>query len=365
MKIHFVYSIPEKKIHNFFERLTRKIRHLLNKYGVPIGLVSNRQPTSEDLSKWPIQSPFENTKNIYKALSQLAPTYLYHLTERVHCNFEKDDIFLGHPFFPHSKDGLGVTEFALQGQTRPKKLALISPLHCDITIVTNHINKDFLDDINDLMPSADVLFAIMGQYWWDQWGKSPYSHWMSKMVRLDMAVDSTRYPRVKKVFNPPGKRGYLYIGNSSDPRKGTDFLSRLMAHVDTFPKGWIGSGPEIPNIPRISNGRALSPDFMSSIAQDYDFFISPSRADPNPTTILESMAWGFPVICTPQSGYLKTNYLHNIPLDDVIESARVLNYLQYLDDSELNKMADEGRKAVENDYNWSKFTEEIIKHLKI
>ena len=363
MRCHFVYSVPEIPTQNLFARVERKVRGTLNGYGVPIGLVSNRQPSNLDFKAWPIQSPFENTRNIYTALSKRMPTLLYHLTERVHCKFQSDDIFLGHPFFPHLKNGYGVTELALREKDRPKKVALISPLHCDVTILTAHINKDFLDDIDKLMPHADVLFSIMGEYWWDQWDKSPYSHWKSKMIRLDMAVDTQRYPRLKKTFNPAGKRGYLYIGNSSDPRKGTDFLSLLMERVGECPKGWIGSGPDIPNIPRIASNCALTPEFMSEIASKYDFFISPAKADPNPTTILECMSWGFPVICTPQSGYYETSYLKNIFMDDLEGSINTLKYLQFADQSELIKMADEARDVVVANYNWDKFTSAIILNL--
>lgn len=365
MKCHFVYSVPETPQRNVFARIGRKIRSKLNDYGFPVGLVSNRQPTDSDFKTWPTQSPFENTQNIYTALSKKMPTLLYHLTERIHCQFQPDDIFLGHPFFPHAKGGRGVTEFALKEKIRPNKLALISPLHCDITIETAHINKAFLDDIDKLMPCVDILFAIMGEYWWDHWDMSPYSHWKTKMVRLDMAVDSNKYPRIKKAFNPAGKRGFLYIGNSSDPRKGTDFLGLLMEHMSDYPKGWIGLGPDIPNVPRIASNCALTPEFMSEIALKYDFFVSPAKADPNPTTILESMAWGFPVICTPQSGYYETDYLKNIYMDDLEGSIKTLNFMQNADQAELMKIADEARKVVISDYNWCKFTSTILNHLNI
>ena len=365
MKCHFVYSVPENSYQNLFARIGRKIRIKLNNYGVPVGLVSNRQPTETDFNTWPVHSPFENTRNIYSALSRRIPTLLYHLTERIHCKFQPNDIFIGHPFFPHAKNGYGVTEFALREKVRPKKIALISPLHCDVKIETTHINKDFLDDIDQLMPYADILFAIMGEYWWDQWDLSPYSHWKPKMVRLDMAVDSQRYPRIKKTFNPAGKRGYLYIGNSSDPRKGTNFLSELMEKSGDVPKGWIGSGPDIPNMPRIATFCSLSPEYMSEIALKYDFCISPAKADPNPTTILESMAWGFPVICTPQSGYYETSYRRNIFLNDIQKSLSVLNDLQYADETMLFAMADAWRAVVENNYTWDKFTSSIIDTLGI
>ena len=363
MRCHFVYSVPMHVDNSFFARARRKIRRTLSNNGIPVGLIFNRQPAEIDFRSWPVQSPSENTRNIYCALSKRMPTFLYDLSERVHCRFRADDVFLGHPYFPHREGGYGVTEMALKERVRPKRSAIITPLHCDVEVKTDHVNKAFLDDVDRLLPSADILFGIMGEYWWDRWDSSPYSHWKKKMVRLDMAVDTLKYPRVKKSFNRPGGRGYLYIGNSSDPRKGADFLSRLMGQLPGYPKGWIGSGPDIPNVPRIARATQLTPDFMSEIAKHYDFFVNPSIADPNPTTILESMAWGFPVLCTPQSGYYETSYRKNIYLNDVAKSAEVLIEMQYADDQALKTMADEANECVMANYGWDKFTSIIIQNL--
>ena len=256
-------------------RAGRKARSVFNDMGIPVGLLSNRQPAEEDLKFWPIQSPSENTRHLYSALAKRMPTFLYHLTECAHCCFQPDDVFLGHPYFPHRVGKYGVTELAFKEKVRPRKMALITPLHCDAQIRTEHINKGFLDDVDRLMPSVDILFAIMGEYWWDQWDLSPYAHWKPKMIRLDMAVDGDRYPRIKKSFNMPGQRKYLYIGNSYDLRKGTDFLSQLMSQLKDCPMGWIGSGPDIPHVPRIAEHCSLTPEFMREIAMQYDFFISP------------------------------------------------------------------------------------------
>jgi glycosyltransferase involved in cell wall biosynthesis len=365
VKCHLVYSVPIFSNRALRARIIRKIRTLFNQIGIPVSLVLNRQPTTSDFETWPIQSPSENTRNLYCALSTKMPTLLYHLTERVNCNFETDDIFIGHPYFPHTKGKFGVTEMALKSKIRPRITALITPLHCDVNVKTNHINRDFLDDVDKLLPFADLLFAIMGEYWWKEWEKSPYRHWKTKMVRLDMAVDAKKYPRVKESFNPPGKRGYLYIGNSDDPRKGVDFLNILMKECGDFPKGWIGSGPEIASIPRISNQTQLTPDFMAILAKQYDFFVSTARADPNPTTILESMAWGFPVLCTPQCGYFETDFIKNLYLDDINGSLKVLRDMQYTDERQLIWIADKARQIVVNQYNWDIFTSTIIKNLGI
>lgn len=361
MICHLVHSVPLVRS-MAGPRLEAAVRSRLGRLGLPVALVTNRTPEAEDFKSWPKRHPYEMTRCLYTALAKALETRLYHLSERVTCRLKPGDVFLGHPLFPHREGGSAVTERTLAGRARPRKTALITPLHCDPKSDVNHINAAFLDDVDRLMGRADVLFGIMGPYWWDRWESSAYRHWKAKMVRLDLAVDVARYPRVKERFSPPGRRGLLYIG-MNDRRKGTDFLSEILQATGDCPKGWIGHGPEIPGVQRISDDRELDPKFMAEIAGRYDFFVSASRADPNPTTILECMSWGFPVVCTPQSGYYETSYRKNIPLDDIAGSLAVLRGLQRAPESELMRMADEARAVVEKDYTWERFTSTVMEHL--
>jgi glycosyltransferase involved in cell wall biosynthesis len=359
MTCHLVYTVPLK---GYAGRASHRICRFLQKSGLPVSFFGSRK--NPDMDWWPKQSPFENTKHIFHGLSSHMPTLLYSFNEQLRCRFKSDDIFLGHPYFPFRSGEQGVTELSLGQSVRPRVFGLISPLHCDTDIETIHINKAYLDAIDRLLPRADILFGIMGQYWWDLWPASPFAHWIPKMVRLDMAIDTKHFPRVKTGFNPPGKRRFLYIGKN-DPMKGVDFLSRLFSREDGFSCGWIGRGSEIAGVSRISTVRPLTGEFMKKIARDFDFFVSPSRADPNPTTILESMAWGFPVVCTPQSGYYETEYMRNIFRDDEDRSVEVLRDLQYADEAELMNIADKARETVERQYTWERFVGTIRKKLDI
>jgi len=359
MRCHLVYSVPVTGTK--ITKILRKIKEFLQHTGLPIRTIGNRQNIKTD--SWPIKSPCANTKYLYEAFSSRMPTLLYHLRDRIKIRFKPNDLFIGHPIFPFSPGIIGVTELSIDQKPRPKVFALISPLHCNVKIESSHINKGYLDAIDRLLPKVDILFAIMGPYWWDQWDSSPYAHWKSKMVRLDMAIDIKNFPRVKKQFNPKGKRGYLYIGRN-DPMKGIDLLNKLLSQVGDVPKGWIGSGLDIPGVPRISIPRPLTPTFMSKVAECFDFFITTGIADPNPTTILESMAWGFPVICTRQSGYYATSFRSEVFFDNFKESLATLKALQFADEDKLLKMANEARTFVEKEYTWDRFVMTIFQKLK-
>ncbi len=361
-KIHFVYSVPGYRRNTLFGRIVNSIRTRLFLKGYSVNIVGCRRPDEEILNKWPVQSPFENTKNTYKALSKVATTEIYHLTERKEINFSSNDIFIGHPYFPFTGDEKGITEYTVYGKKRPKTLGLITPLHCNTVLETSHINKTYLDHVNKLVEKADILFGIMGEYWWNEWDNSPYAHWKSKMVRLDMAVDTNYYPIVKTKFNPRGIRKFLYIGNNN-PNKGISFLEKLAGNTGKDNYGWIGSGSDIKGVNRIAHSANLKSEYMKEIASKYDFFISTSVADANPTTILESMAWGFPVVCTPQSGYYKTDYRFNIHPEDFNESVNTLNKLQLMPEDKLIAISKKARKVVETKYTWERFTSTVVDHL--
>ncbi|MFP4381638.1 MAG: glycosyltransferase [Candidatus Sumerlaeia bacterium] len=360
MTCHFVYAVPPPQ--KPLARVRRLAMLRLQKMGMAVSAIGNRQAPAT--GSWPVRSPFENTRNVFERLSKKSETLLYDIYENSPGKVEPGDVLVGHPYFPARPDTKGQTELLMEKHDCWKRIGVISPVHCDPSFQTSHINRDYLLAIDKLIPRADVFFAVMGPYWEDQWKTSDFAHWLPKLVRLDMAIDVGRFPRVKKRFNPPGKRGFFFIGKN-DPMKGVDFLADIFTNLGNCPKGRIGPGPDVPGVPRISLARALTPEYMSEIAGKYDFFISPSRADPNPTTILESMAWGFPVVCTPQSGYYESEYRMNIHRDDLKSTLETLNALQYMDENRLMAMSDMGRQTVEQDYTWDRFAETIIKHMEM
>jgi len=342
MMIHFVYSVPPPagrlslKLNRLYRWLRRRAPYL------PV-------PWRNGLSRWGgriIPAPASITQHLYTFLAERQPTRLYDLDERLRLVFSEDDIILGHPW-PHPAT---IMQQAMRSPQKCRLKALIFPIHHGIPSINASAAP--------LVERADVVFGIMGPYWYDTLEKSAFALWKPKIIRLDMAVDARQYPRVKREFNPPGQRGYLYIG-SNRPEKGCDVLSRTMAGLPEFKRGWIGFGREIPHLRHISSAVELTRDFIARLCQQYDFFINTSVSDANPTTILEAMAWGLPVACTPQSGYYDMPELVMLSTTDIEHNIHALKALQYAPESELERISQANAERVHSYYTWDRFCKTV------
>ncbi|MFQ5856393.1 MAG: hypothetical protein ACE5LU_12195 [Anaerolineae bacterium] len=289
---------------------------------------------------------------LYGHLRRHARALLYDWLEQTEIEFKSNDIILGHPH----RNRNTVMQKALLNTRSCKAKALIFPMHHAI----GSINEFTLP----LVERADVVFGIMGPYWYDTLEDSFFAPWKHKIIRMDMAIDAAQYPLIKGQFNPPGRRGYLYIG-SNRPEKGPEVLSETMAGLYGFPKGWIGSGPDIANVPRIAGYTRLTPAFISVLGRTYDVFVSTSVSDANPTTILEAMAWGFPVACTPQSGYYKMPSIITLSTTDIRANIQALRELQYAPGEYLIALSRTNRQLVEAQYTWERFCRTVWQSLQV
>jgi len=345
--IHFVYAIPYPQS-RFWERVLRAYERLSSAHGVlPAWYRSGWLPAKQI----PMPAPGSITLNLYRYLRKYLPTALYDWQEEGEINFKPDDIVLGHP---HPNPSTLIQKAVLSNR-RCKLKALIFPMHHGIP----SINEFTLP----LLERADVVFGIMGKYWYDTLDNSQFAPWKHKIIQLDMAIDTVQYPFIKQHFNPPGRRGYIYIG-SNRPEKGPKILSETMARLSDFPKGWVGFGPDIPNVPRIATYTHLTPSFISMLAKTFDIFVNTSISDANPATILEAMSWGFPVACTPQSGYYNIPSVIKISTTDIMANVRALLELQYAPEEYLVWISRTNRRLVETHCTWERFCTTVWQALK-
>ncbi len=347
MTIHFVYATPpaKTKVHKVFKRAIR----ILQDRGIPISYLGKRD--RQDITTWPNRAPLTITAHAYQAFQQLSDVRLYDWKESIQIRGGPNDVLIGHPSF--RSDNWGVWERACLHGEFGARIAML-PL--------SHRMIEHCWQVEPYVPIVDALFGIMGPYWYDTWEESAVAHWKNKIVPIDMALDIAYFPRVKTTFNPPGLRKFFYIGWSG-AQKGTELLSILFGLAPQHHCIAIGRGPAVPNVEQRPRAD-FTVSYLAQLAQECDFFITLGVSDANPTTILEAMAWGFPVCCTPQSGYYNMPEIVQMSITDMQHNQAMLNWLQFAPAAELVNRASAARQLVEKHFTWERFTRTITTALK-
>jgi glycosyltransferase involved in cell wall biosynthesis len=262
----------------------------------------------------------------------------------------RDDILLGHPNY--EPDSFVQRAFR---DTECKAKFLIFPFHHALP----EINRPF----DTLVRKCARLFSITGEYWYDTISRSEFAHWKEKMIRVDMAIDAAHFPFLKERFSPKGKRVLFYLG-SDRPEKGVSHLAslvrlagcRLLYAGSLGPCGELFKGLDFKYLGPIS----LTREVLQWLAQQCDFFVNTSVSDANPTTILEMSAIGLPVLCTPQSGYVRPDLVYTLRLDDDRYNVALVNRLQQTEETSLIERSQAIRAVVERDYTWDRFCQTVL-----
>ena len=256
------------------------------------------------------------------------------------------DVLVGHA---HPAPGTCFRWSAAQGGWR--RVIMLSPY--------NHGDPWQVSFLDQVIAQCDLYLAITGRYWYESVLASSYAHWRPKMVHLDLAVDRASFPVIKHEFNPPGERRFVYIGHSAWT-KNTPNLSAIAQAAPDCPIAWIGRGEQpIAGLQRLGFQNFATEEGKRSVAA-HDFLLTAGRADANPTTVLEAMAWGLIPICTPQSGYAGYRSIINIPLDDPEGAAAVLREMQTMPTAELSNLQRENWGLLDEHFNWERFTAQVI-----
>ena len=315
-----------------------------------IHLVYAGSPDSES-----IQSPYSITKNLYYYLKARAHVMYHDWTSRANIEALPNDIVIGHPNY--DSDTI-ISKFFRSGQ-KCKAKCLIHPLH------TVRIQDNLPFD--PLAQAADKIFSICGPYWYDTIGDTPFAHWKPKITRLDMAVDANVYPYLKTEFNPIGKRKLIYMG-SSTPHKNLSYMIELLSRMPDITLNWYGGDGDhplakLPNVKTVG-WVVLDKNMATNIVQECDIFVNTSFSDANPTTLLESTAWGLIPACTPQSGYYNDPMFTPLNLWSIDESVSAIRKLLNTPSEVLKERSIRSRAIIESKYNWNVFCETVWKELE-
>jgi hypothetical protein len=255
-----------------------------------------------------------------------------------------DDVLLGHP---HAAPMTVFRRSARQDGWR--RILVMTPFNASEVGQVAFLNR--------IVRRSDLYLAITGDYWFDQVRNSALVHWYPKMRQLDIGIDREAFPRLKKKFNPPGHRRFVYIGNASRA-KNISYLRSIARLAPQHEVWWIGAEEKEDVIRRV---RRL--DFSAPASQEFlahfDFLLTVGSADANPATILEAMAWGLIPACTKESGYTGIPGIFNVPLGDVRGAIAVLDHLQALPEHMLGQLVAENDELLESRFNWDAVTDSI------
>lgn len=220
-----------------------------------------------------------------------------------------------------------------------------------------HGRMEYVAFIDAVLPRCDQFLAITGSHWFSRVAGSECSHWLPKMVHLDLAVDRADFPSVKRAFNPPGRRRFLYVG-SNVRFKNLPYLSAIARRCAPMEFAWIGGDCALPGVRNLGFAD-FGTEAGRALVAEYDFLISVGYSDANPTTLLEAAAWGLVPVCTPQSGYDSEPGFVNVPLGDVEGAARVVEDLQRRPEEHLVALRDANHRRLDGHYNWDRFCGQV------
>jgi glycosyltransferase involved in cell wall biosynthesis len=292
-----------------------------------------------------ISAPDSIGREVGKRLEERYEVLYYDWDEQRTLLPARNDVLLGHA---HPKSN---TIFRLSARQQGWKRVIMMSPYCH----GNVIQAAFLDRV---IADCDLYLAITGNYWFQSIKQAWFAHWYPKMIHVDLAVDRHDFPILKNRFAPPGERKFIYIGHSTY-HKNLPYLNTIARTVPECEFGWAGQSKlKYPALKRLGF-QNFSTTEGKQIISAYDFLITVGKADANPTTILEAMAWGLIPICTPTSGYSDYPGIINIPVDNVAEAVKVLQHLQQLSEAELVALQQENWRILETHFNWDRVAEQV------
>ena len=306
----------------------------------------------------PVYAPYSITKNLIETLSTNHKIRLYGLKENVDLDLKDDDIFLGHLWPDFSSKAENDNEWICYDDSQISNKVVLKYPHDPRVFAIGPFNHS-LKQCGWMLPLSKYLknyIAICGDYWILNLDNSDFANVFENIFQIRMAIDSTKYPFLRKSFNPVNNRKFIYIGRLSS-EKNIEMLERIAATVEGFQGGFIGNG-EIKGWKKIDDFVLLTPEYVQQLSKEYDFFINLSTYDAQVTTVLEAACWGFVVCCTLRSGYEEDEFV-KMSHDDLQYNVDKIATLQGLDSNILLAKVYSGREKVINKYSWAMFNNKI------
>lgn len=306
----------------------------------------------------PCRSPHHASRMMLHHFKKFGKVRYYSLYEKGCIDLKPDDIFIGLPVpdggfgfdsRPAGDDRKSITSATLRkNRDSNRNKVMIIPFAND------HKLMDWSVDL--AKNYADKIILIAGDIWTKDWKSTPYGDIdQSRVLRIDNAVDITDYLPIKHSFNPKGERKLLYIGHTGW-YKNTAELERIAERMPGFKGTHYGQG-----IVKGWDNRGygdFSPKSLEKMAKEHDIFVTVSNADAQATTILENICFGFPIACTPETGYEYPSIV-KLDKDDTLANIKALTAMNGMDESDLKRLVEESRSVVRRFHSFDMYLEKL------
>lgn len=289
----------------------------------------------------PNRSPYHHTWHVGRMLRQQAQgkgwgfEYRNLFDERP-VEIGLEDIVIGHAWFTGNS-------FMEQASQQPCRARFIMQPYTE-----KMVGDEALESLHFQWSAADWLFLNTGSYWFDRMPESDYARYADKATRVDNVVNPALHPHSKRQWHEAGKRVGLCIGYNN-PVKGVDLVADL-ARTAGFKLVTLGLSDTtlFQHVPQLvmMDGMNFTPENITWLCQEVDFFLTMGRFDANPTTLLETSCWGLLACCTEQCGYYANQPFIELRLDDMVHNWDVIDWIQHAPQAELSDRANVIRQQV-------------------
>lgn len=224
-------------------------------------------------------------------------------------------------------------------------------------------NPEQMGFLRSVVPRCDVFLAITGPYWRALIATSALRRWAPRLRGVDLAVDRTEFPQVRRSTSAPGERRFVYVGG--DARyKNLDYLDEIASRLPAGFVRWIGPGRSNLRYVERLGPTDFGTETGRSLVGDNDFLVTVGSSDANPATILESMAWGLVPCATAASGYGGSPWTIDLPAGDASAAAEVLERLQFAPSEDIDGLREQNFQALEEHFSWPRLAAEVIEAIE-
>jgi hypothetical protein len=180
---------------------------------------------------------------------------------------------------------------------------------------------------------------------------------------IDLGVDPCLFPKIKKTFNRPGKRKFLFFHLYDEAQKGADLALEM---VKTRPNyEFVSINGRLPALRNVRNYSKMpnTSSLFRNLLKECDFILIPSHEDAQPGSYIEAAAIGLIPVASYTSGY-SLSFPYVISPNNLENWLAALDLLQNVDEGKLIQAQNFTLHYLNVIHNWSLIKQQVLFYLR-